>query len=204
MKNFSGEIIKVGDQNQLQPVEVGDAVVPEYVNFFTNVATHPDCHLGGNEQNKRLSENAAGIHAVIDHVCSPKTLHGAFPNLEGSVGYSYIDLRSDTNITLDIRMLLNAASYGEDSAIVCWTNLECEFVNRLVRKDHAVENNIRYTEYPIVGDKLIAESPYTVDDIDDTVIQVVTKGDELIIKEITEVDAKNNIMWVRVLKSLSL
>ena len=198
MKNFTGEIIMVGDQNQLQPVEVGDAVVPEYINFFTNVATHPDCHLGGNEHNKRLNENAAGIHAVIDHVCSPKTLHGAFPNLEGSVGYNYIDLRSDTKITPDIRMLLNAASYGEDSAIICWTNLECEFVNRLVRKDHAVENNVRYTEYPVVGDKLIAECPYIVDDANGNSVQIVTKGDELYIKEITEVDSLNNIMWVRV------
>lgn len=198
MKNFGGEIIMVGDQNQLQPVEIGDAVVPEYVNFFSQVAQQPDCHLGGNEQNKRLSEDAAGIHAVIDHVCSAKTLHGAFPNLQGSEGYNYIDLRSNTEIAPEIRMLLNTISYGEDSAIICWTNLECDFVNRLVRKDHAEENNRRYTEYPVVGDRLIAECAYTVEDDAGDSVQIVTKGDELIIKEITKVDAKNNIMWVRV------
>jgi hypothetical protein len=123
---------------------------------------------------------------------SPKNSLGIFPELHGFGGYYYCDMRNNTEIDAATRELIYASDI-----VVCWTNNERNFLNTLIRKNLSSKMNRAYTEYPIVGDRIIADGAYQVEDDEGTVTTAITKGDDLEIEYITELDSKNNIMWAK-------
>mgnify|MGYP003349614729 FL=1 len=70
-------------------------------------------------------------------------------------------------------------------------------LNTLIRKNLSATTNRAYTEYPIVGDRIIADGAFMIEDDEGNVTTNITKGDDLEIVSISEVDAKNNLMWVK-------
>jgi exodeoxyribonuclease-5 len=191
-ENFTGNLVVVGDPNQLMPVEGEEDSEPDYLRYFNRLAECATVNLGTDTNNRRLAENTEGISCAIKHIMSNKNPLGNFPELHGFNGYYYCDMRNDTGINEATRELIYCADI-----VVCWTNNERNFLNTLIRKNLSTKMNRAYTEYPIVGDRIIADGAFTVEDDEGNVTTNITKGDDLEIVSISEVDAKNNLMWVK-------
>lgn len=190
--NFTGHLVVVGDPNQLMPVENEEEIDQEYLQYFNKLAQFPTTNLGTDTNNRRLAADTQGISCAIQHIMSPKNTLGTFPDLHGFAGYYYCDMRNNTQIDLSTRELIYLADM-----VICWTNNERIFLNTLIRKNLSSKCNRAYTEYPIVGDRIIADGAFTVEDIEGNVTTTITKGDDLEIEYITQIDAKNNIMWAK-------
>jgi exodeoxyribonuclease-5 len=191
---FPGKLIVVGDPNQLLPVETDDEIVDEYYRYFNQLALIPTKDLGNDDNNRRLDADTAGIFTAIKHINDPKNQLGDFPVLYGhnDQGYYYSDMRSNTDLTTSQRDILYEAD-----VVICWTNAEREFINQLIRRQKSAQANRAYTGYPIVGDRIIADSAYDVDGAGGQPERIITRGDDLTIEQITDLDARNNIMWVK-------
>lgn len=190
--NFQGNLVVVGDPNQLLPVEQEESIVPEYFRYFNQLAQHATKDLGGDENNRRLDPNTSGIHTAIRHISDKRNHQGDFPELHGQAGYFYYDMRKNTVLDAGVRAILYQAD-----AIVCWTNDEREFLNTLIRQNICSKNNTMFTPYPVVGDRIIADSSYDIENEQGDIERIITKGDDLVIQQVSEVDAKNNIMWIK-------
>jgi hypothetical protein len=195
-ERYEGSLMIVGDPNQLLPVENEETTIPEYYRLFDKLAKQPTKHLGSDESNRRLNQeggmDTTGIKIAIKHITNPKNILGEYPDLDQG-GYTFLDLRRTNEIDADIRSVL----YDAD-AIICWTNSEREFLNTLIRKNHAKESNRGYTPYPIIGDHIIADSSYDIDVEGGFPERIISRGDDLIIENITLAkDDSNKLLWVK-------
>lgn len=203
---FKGHLVVVGDPNQLMPVEdlrdlEEDDPVRSFYQYFNQLAENPTHNCGDNKNNLRLTKDTVGIAAVIEHVSSDRNPTGRFPDLKVENGYGLMDISSHTRLDSEIVELI----YGSDITI-CWQNVECEYINEVYRKHKAKLTGTKYKEFPVVGDRIIAESHFEVAVTEPNQEKpvrnrVITKGDELTIVRIDpdfdpKVSAKTNLIHV--------
>jgi len=208
---WPGNIIIVGDHNQLPPVEMDEENRDErYVGFFHMAAQYPTVDLGGNQNNRRVAGEGQDriLPAIYEHIYDKANPQGLFPPVDFDGVYSYRDLTKNTLLNPDILVELESADI-----VVTWKNDECKFINDMIRERRAKNAGIKYSPYPRAGDKILAKRHFykvTKEDkeywdkeeqcmkyyVKETKEQLVTSGDEYTIESITNPDSKNNVIWV--------
>lgn len=214
--NFKGHLIVFGDINQLNPVESLNDIkdsdldngtdVQKYYQYFKKVlAATPNLDLGGDENNRRLDSDTAGIRACIKHIMAPKNNIGEYPVLDNHPDYLHIDISNNNVIDSTILGFIY-----HSNVVVCWKNVECNRINELYRIHRAQVEGFTYHQMPTIGDRILAEAHFEMEEpvssfSDETrPSRIINKGDEYTIAEIERddngkvvVDKHNNLMFVK-------